>query len=190
MRNLGIEHGIRKVFFIDSGFNIPLDHAKELCRSIIKADLGIRWNSYLRVGDCDDELLGLMRKSGCSLALIAEGASTSDGFEQARALSAMCGRVGLPHTLAMTFGEPGDTEAAVKSKVSFLEEIDPAFVSLRVGNRVLPGTKVARLATEEGLIESESDLIRPTFYVDPGVKDWIADYVREISESHARWHLL
>ncbi|MCH8063289.1 MAG: cobalamin-dependent protein [Chloroflexi bacterium] len=190
VRNLGTEHGIKKVFFIDSGFNIPLGHAKELCRAIIGAGLGIRWNSYLRVGDCDDELLGLMKESGCSLALIADGGSTSDGFEQARALSAMCGRVGLPHTLAMTFGEPGDTEAGVKNKVRFLEEIDPAFVSLRVGNRVLPGTKVAQLAIEEGLIQSESDLIRPTFYVEPGVRDWIADYVRKISETHPRWHLL
>ena len=102
----------------------------------------------------------------------------------------MCGRVGWPNTLARTFGEPGDTEADVKNKVRFLEEIDPAFVSLRVGNRVLPGTKVAHLAIEEGLIQSESDLIRPTFYVESGVRDWIADYVRKISETHPRWHLL
>ncbi len=90
----------------------------------------------------------------------------------------------------MTFGAPGDTEAGVKSKARFLEEVDPAFVSLRVGDRVLPGTRVAELAVEEGLIHSESDLIWPTFYVEPGVRDWIADYVRKISESHARWHLL
>ena len=178
------------MFFIDSGFNIPLDHAKELCRSIIEAEVGIRWNSYLRVGDCDDELVGLMKESGCSLALIADAGSDGDGFEQSRALSAMCGRIGLPHTLAMTFGEPGDTEADAKKKVSFLEEVDPAFVSLRVGNRVLPGTKVAQLAIEEGLIQSESDLIRPTFYIERAVRGWIADYVRGISESHPRWHLL
>ena len=190
VRSLGIEHGIKKVFFIDSGFNIPMDHGKELCRAIIGADLGIRWNSYLRVGDCDDELVGLMKESGCSLALIADSGSTRDGFEQTRALSAMCGRVGLPYTLAMTFGETGDTEAGMKDKVRFLEEVDPAFVSLRVGNRVLPGTRVAELAIEEGLIQSESDLIRPTFYVDPDVRDWIADYVRKISEGHPRWHLL
>ena len=190
VRNLCTEHGVRKVFFIDSAFNIPLPHAKELCRTIINADLGIRWNSYLRVGECDDELIGLMKESGCSLALIADAGSTRDGFDQVRALSAMCGRAGLPHTLAMTFGEPGDTEAGVKSKVRFLEEVDPAFVSLRVGNRVLPGTRAAELAIEEGLIQSNSDLIRPTFYVDPGVRDWIADYVRNISEGHSRWHLL
>ena len=190
VRNLGAEHNIKKIFFIDSGFNIPLDHAKELCRALIGADLGIRWNSYLRVGECDDELVGLMKKSGCSLALIADLGSNGDGFDQARELSTLCGRAGLPHTLAMTFGEPGDTEADVENKVRFLEEVDPAFVSLRVGNRVLPGTKIAGLAMDEGLIQSESDLIRPTFYVDPGVRDWIADYVREISESHPRWHLL
>ena len=90
--------------------------------------------------------------------------------------------------------EMSDTSAAparagVKSKVRFLEEIAPAFVSLRVGNRVLPATEAAHLAVEEGLIQSESDLLRPTFYVDPSVRDWIADYVRNISETHPRWHL-
>ena len=39
--------GLRKVFFIDNGFNIPLDHAKSLCRALIQADLKLHWNTVL-----------------------------------------------------------------------------------------------------------------------------------------------
>ena len=39
--------GVRKVFFIDSGFNVPMPHAKALCRTLIEEDLKVRWNSYL-----------------------------------------------------------------------------------------------------------------------------------------------
>ena len=64
VRGLNSEFGINKIFFIDSGFNIPVDHAKTLCRAIIDSGLKIRWNSYVRPGHGDDELL--MKESGCS----------------------------------------------------------------------------------------------------------------------------
>ncbi len=33
--------GVRKVFFIDSGFNVPMPHAKALCRTLIEEDLKV-----------------------------------------------------------------------------------------------------------------------------------------------------
>ena len=69
-RLLQRDFGIRKVFFIDSGFNIPLPQAKALCQALLQANVRIRWNSYLQPGEGDAELIELMRRSGCSLALI------------------------------------------------------------------------------------------------------------------------
>ncbi len=40
--------GVRKVFFIDSGFNVPMPHVKALCRTLIEEDLKVRWNSCAR----------------------------------------------------------------------------------------------------------------------------------------------
>ena len=44
--------GLRKVFFVDNAFNIPLDHAKSLCRALTEADLKLHWNTCLAPFNC------------------------------------------------------------------------------------------------------------------------------------------
>ena len=195
IRALDDDFGINKVFFIDSGFNIPAEHAKATCQAIIDAGLRVRWNSYVRPSDdADAELMGLMKESGCSLALMAEGGRGGEGLGDRLAglerMGALCRQVDLPFTMNMTFGEPGDTEASVEQKLDFLKRVDAAFAVLRVGTRVLPNTGTAQTALREGLIESESELMRPTFYTDAGVRDWIADRLREEAAEYPRWNLM
>ena len=86
-------------------------------------------------------------------------------------------------------GEPGETEETVDQKLRFLTEIKPAFAVLRVGGRVLPGTSIARLSMEEGLIESDSDLLEPTFYVEPAVRDWLPERLQDEAAAHPRWNV-
>ena len=195
IRALDDKFGINKVFFIDSGFNIPAEHAKATCRAIIDAGLRVRWNSYVRPSDdADAELMGLMKESGCSLALMAEGGRGGEGLADRLAglhrMAELCREANLPFTMNMTFGEPGDTESSVEQKLDFLKRVDAAFAVLRVGTRVLPNTGAAQTALREGLIESESELVRPTFYTDAGVRDWIADRLREEAAEYPRWNLM
>ena len=195
IRSLDSNFGINKVFFIDSGFNIPAEHAKATCRAIIDAGLRVRWNSYVRPSDdADAELMGLMKASGCSLALMAEGGRGGEGLADRLAgldrMAELCREANLPFTMNMTFGEPGDTESSVEQKLDFLKRVDAAFSVLRVGTRMLPNTAVAQTALREGLIESESELVRPTFYTDAGVRDWIADRLREEAAEYPRWNLM
>ena len=195
IRALDNDFGINKVFFIDSGFNIPAEHAKATCRAIIDAGLRVRWNSYVRPSDdADAELMGLMKASGCSLALMAEGGRGGEGLDDRLAglerMSGLCREVDLPFTMNMTFGEPGDSESSVEQKLDFLKRVDAAFSVLRVGTRVLPNTGAAQTALREGLIESESELMRPTFYTDASVRDWIADRLREEVAEYPRWNLM
>ena len=195
IRALDDKFGINKVFFIDSGFNIPAEHAKATCRAIIDAGLRVRWNSYVRPSeDADAELMGLMKASGCSLALMAEGGrggeSLVDRLAGLELMAGLCREVDLPFTMNMTFGEPGDSESSVEQKLDFLKRVDASFAVLRVGTRMLPNTAVAQTALSEGLIESESELMRPTFYTDAGVRDWIADRLREEAAEYPRWNLM
>ena len=62
--------------------------------------------------------------------------------------------------------------------------------NLRVGVSLLPGTKEAQMALSEGLIENESELIKPTFYVAEEVKDWIVEYLQEAASAMPRWNLV
>ena len=195
IRALNDDFGINKVFFIDSGFNIPAEHAKATCRAVIDAELRVRWNSYVRPSeDADAELMGLMKKSGCSLALMAEGGRGGEGLGDRLAglerMGGLCRDAGLPFTMNITFGEPDETKDAVEEKLDFLKRVEAVFTVLRVGSRILPNTAVAQTALREGLIESESELMRPTFYIDAEVRDWLTDRLREEAAEYPRWNLM
>ena len=193
VRGLNSEFGINKIFFIDSGFNIPVDHAKTLCRAIIDSGIKVRWNSYVRPGHGDDELIRLMKQSGCSLALLAEsgrgGGELGDRLDGLGVMGHLCQEAGLPFALNISFGEPGENQGTVDQKLSLLRQVEPAFAVLRLGTRVLPNTPVANTAIEEGMIESESDLIRPVFYISEEVRYWLPDRLRAEAASRPRWNL-
>lgn len=197
LRRLQRDFGIRKVFFIDSGFNVPLQRAKDLCQALIDADLGIRWNSYMRPGAGDAELIELMQRSGCSLALLAgvDGANAEhvdlgERLDKVRQFTTLCSQGDLPFTLALNFGNPGETRATVDQKIAFLHQTAPAFATLRVGMRVLPHTHLAKTALEEGLITAEADLLQPTFYLATGVRDWLVEHLRTAAATQPRWRLM
>ncbi len=188
---------LRKVFFVDNGFNLPLDHAKSLCSALIEADLGVRWNTCLASFNCDAELIRLMKDAGCALVLIGNrGGDPHDGagsleerMEAQLEVPRLCEEGGLHYTVARTFGEPGETRETVERKLDFLRRVNPALANLRIGVSVMPGTDVAALALEEGLISDESELIEPTFYIAGEVRDWIVDYLKEEAAKHPRWNL-
>ena len=188
--------GMKKVFFIANGFNLPLDHAKSLCRELIESDVNVRWNTNLAPFDCDRELIGLMKEAGCSLVMMGNRSgnpfdedSMSEVTHQLTEVCRMCEEGDLHYNIGQIFGEPGETRETVEQKLEFLRSINPAMANLRVGVSVMPGTEVAAIAKKEGLFNDDSDLVKPTFYIADGVRDWIVDYLKEQAEPHPRWNL-
>jgi hypothetical protein len=45
------------------------------------------------------------------------------------------------------------------------------------------------MAVEEGLISADDPLMEPRFYISPEVRDWAADYIREVCTHHPNWNL-
>ena len=187
---------MKKVFFVDNGFNLPMDHAKSLCQELINSEVGVRWNTCLAPFNCDTELIGLMKEAGCGLVMmINRGGNANDmgsmteEDEQLAEVCRMCEEGDLHYNIGKIFGEPGETRETVDLKLDFLRSINPAMVNLRVGVSVMPGTEVAVIAKEEGLINDESELVKPTFYIADGVRDWIVDYLKEQTEQNPRWNL-
>ncbi|MFQ6027113.1 MAG: B12-binding domain-containing radical SAM protein [Dehalococcoidia bacterium] len=189
--------GLRKVFFIDSGFNIPLAHAKALCQALTQADLKLRWNTRLAPYRCDAELIGMMKQAGCALVLMGnmggdghDGPSLDDRLEPLLETCRLCEEGGLHYTISQRFGEPGETRETVEEKLRILRGINPALANLRIGVSLMPGTPESAAALQEGLIDDESELIQPTFYVADSVKDWIVDYLQEEAATQPRWNVL
>ncbi len=191
------KYGLRKVFFIDNGFNIPLNHAKALCHAFLKADLKLNWNTCMAPFSCDAEVVSLMKQAGCALVMMGalrgdlhDGETLGEKLEPLREVCAMCEEGDLHYTIAQSFGEVGETEQTVADKLAFLRSIKPAMANLRIGSPVLPGSPLVATAIKEGLIADESELIRPTIYVEEAVRDWIVDYMKEEAAKNPRWNLL
>ena len=196
-REMKDRFGLRKVFFIDNGFNIPLRHAKSLCRALIESDLDLHWNTCLAPipSSCDPDVVRLMSQAGCKLVIMTgasghDDGNTSDGLDVLAQVCHTCEEGSLHYTLSQYFGGPGETRETVEEKLDFLRSVRPAVASLRVGVRVLPGSPVAQAALEEGLIAGEGDLIRPVFYIADEVKDWITDRLKEEAAANPRWNLM
>ena len=188
---------LRKVHFIDNGFNIPLAHAKELCNALIDADIGVHWTTGLAPYSCDAELVGLMKQAGCKLVMMGnmrgdshDGTSLGERMEPILETCQTCEEGGLNYTIAQRFGEPNETRESVDEKLDSLRRIKPSMANLRVGVSIMPGTREAQLAVDEGLVADESELIRPTFYLAPDVKDWIVDHLKDAAAEQPRWNLL
>jgi len=196
VKSMKEKYGMKKVYFVDNGFNLPLDHAKSLCSKLIEAEVNIRWNTCLAPFNCDTELIGLMKDAGCGLVMMVNrGGNPGDlrsMVEENVALAKvckMCDDGGLHYNIGKQFGEPGETRESVDNKLEFLRSVNPAVASLRVGVSVMPGTEVAVIAKQEGLIKDESELVKPTFYIAEEVKDWIVDYLQEQVAQDPRWNL-
>ena len=188
--------GLNKFFFIANGFNIPTDNAKAFCQALIDADLKIEWNTGLVPSGCDGELISLMKQSGCGLVIIGDLVvdalqpdDMSTRLDQMQQVCRLCEEEGLPFTVGQTFGAPGETRNTVERKLMFLRDIKPEVANLRVGIRMLPGSKSLEQARLEGRIFEDKDLMMPAFYVADSVKDWIVDYLQSEASQNSSWSI-
>ena len=194
VRDLKQRLGLSKFFFIANGFNAPFDHAKSFCRALIDTDLKIEWNTGLVPLTCDQELIFLMKKAGCGLVII--GDLVVDAYDpqdldvrlqQMLQVCKLCEKGDLPYTVGQTFGAPGETRETVEQKLVFLRNINPAVANLRVGIRMLPGSRSTKQARSDGRIFDDGDLIQPTFYIAESVNDWIVDHLKAEASHNPKW---
>ncbi len=186
--------GLSKFFFISNGFNVPLEHAKSFCQALIATDLRIEWNTGLAPRSCDPELIGLMKGAGCGLVIIGDlvvdahdPEDLSVRLDRMLQICRLCEECDLPYTIGQTFGAPGESRETVERKLAFLRDINPAVANLRVGIRMLPGSRVTAVARSEGKVLEDRDLIQPNFYVAESVKDWIVDHLQAAASQRPSW---
>jgi radical SAM superfamily enzyme YgiQ (UPF0313 family) len=197
VKDLEARFGLRKVFFIDNCFNVPVAHAKALCQALIDADLPVHWNTVLAPYGGDAELFQLMKQARCALVMMnagggerRAGARLDETLEPLLQTCRLCEAGGLHYTISQIFGEPGETRETVERKLAFLRKLKPAMANVRIGVSILPGTAVAARALEENMIADEAELIRPTFYLAAEVREWIVEYLKAEAVENPRWNLM
>ena len=184
-----LDQGIEHVHICDSEFNVPEDHALEICGGIARRGLGgrLRLYPYCKPGPFSRELARQMRRSG--VRGINFGADSGDegmlrrlgrDFGPGEILSAarLCRENGITVMFDLLLGAPGETRESIARTVGLMMESGADRIGVTVGVRVYPGTRLAREVRREDLREGlvgGSDLRHPVFFLEPGIAPGVFD---------------
>lgn len=196
-----LNNGIYFYFFTDSEFNLPRNHAENICQTIIKEGLNkkIMWTAYLKPIDFDKDFALLLKEAGCwgiilgveSLSEIMlqqynEKYSVNDIINACK----ICDEIGLRYSLSLLFGGPGENETTIEETFKNMKRIRPSpIANIMCGVRIYPNTPLYKQAKEEGLIQDSSDLLEPIFYDEQKLEKEILPLVMKMASENPCCHM-
>lgn len=125
---------INHFFIVDSVFNLPRTHAKEVCRELIRREWSTPWTCYANPLGFDREFAELAVAAGCAGMEIGSDSGTdavlqrlNKGFttQQIRQLHTLCEDTGLRDCHTFILGTQGETLDDVKRTIEFAIDLDP-----------------------------------------------------------------
>ncbi len=169
LRHARREYVFRDFEFLDDNLTLHVEHAKEVCEALIRADLGVGWfaNNGIRADRLDPELCRLMKRSGCKGVAIGVESANDDildaikkgeSVEDLRRGIRMLKDAGIVVGGHFIVGLPGDTLDKVKKSIAFKDEagLDYAYFNQLVP---YPGTELGAwaLANTTILVDDVTD---------------------------------
>jgi radical SAM superfamily enzyme YgiQ (UPF0313 family) len=93
-------------------------------------------------------------------------------------------RAGIRRTGFLLLGGPGETRGTVEASLEFAESLNLTALKITVGLRVYPSTALAATAVSEGVLAPDQELLWPTFYLAPNLRDWLPERIAAYRASH------
>ena len=179
LETLQRDFGVDNVFFTDSIFNDPGGGHLALAEEMVRRGTKVRWASFFRPQRIERAQLQLLKKAGlyalelgtdaaddATLEALGKGFSFDEVVRSAQA----CADEGLSVAHYVMFGGPGETPETAARGLANLKRLPTSVIFAYVGVRILPKTRLRQRAIEDGVIAEGDSLLRPTYYVSPGVK--------------------
>lgn len=167
--------------FVDSIFNDPPAHAEAICREIIRRGLRVSLRTMgLNPANVTRELLLLMKEAGfqqfdctpdtASPAML-RNLGKNFGLPDLQRAAESIRESGMPCKWFFLLGGPGEDLETLRQTFAFIDAYVAAddIAHLSTGLRVYPGTPLHEVAIREGQIAPAASLLRPVFYVSPGL---------------------
>ena len=189
--------GARYVFFADSVFNASRSHVLTLAERFIEEGLNIKWGAFFAPMALTAEDFKLLKRAG--LTHVEFGTDTltngtcrsyNKSFDPEHVLEAdeAAQKNGLHVCHYLILGGPGETMESAKETVSLALHFRRSVIMPFLGIRIFPGTQIAGMAEEEGLILPDESLLYPKFYVSRSADPVALErMVRSMTAGHANW---
>jgi radical SAM superfamily enzyme YgiQ (UPF0313 family) len=170
--------GFRRFYFVDNTFNLPEAYALDLCRAISGLRLDLEWRCIVYPLALSAELAHAMRQAGCVEASIGFESGSEPilrsmnkrfGPDDIRVTCDRLATEGIRRNGFLLVGGPGETPDTVATSVRFAESLRLDMLKVTLGIRIYPGTPLHRQAVDERIVRPDDDLLRPRFYLAPGL---------------------
>jgi radical SAM superfamily enzyme YgiQ (UPF0313 family) len=196
LRKLTQEEGVDYVYFVDDIFNYPTSYAEDLCREMMRTNGKIKWSAFVNPGFVHEDLLKWMKEAGCvgiefgtdsGSAQMLKNYRKSFTVEDIVQSSQCCSKLEINHCHYLLFGGPGEDEETIEESFQLMDRLDPTAVIAMLGIRIYPGTEMERIALSQGVIQKDSNLIYPHFYISPALGGRLEGIVKEKALERKRW---
>ena len=158
-----LKYGSYQISIKDDSFTVKKSHVINFCEALIKNKIKINWDCTTRVNLVDEDLLKLMKKSGCNVIKVGvESGSkrilkdTNKGIshEQIRKAAKLFNKLGIFWTAYFMLGLPQETKDDMVQTYEFMKEINPFYAGLGVYNP-FPKTELFNLGVKMGLLKDK-----------------------------------
>lgn len=132
---------INHFFIVDSVFNLPKTHAKNVCRELIRRNWQTGWSCYANPLGFDEEFAELAFEARCTGMEIGSDSGCNHvlkklrkGFtvDHIRRLHDICKNAGVPDCHTFILGTQGETMDDVRQTIDFIVDLDPYSAILMV----------------------------------------------------------
>jgi radical SAM superfamily enzyme YgiQ (UPF0313 family) len=176
--DLKSRYGIDYVFFTDSVFNIVNEYNIVLAKKMIESKVDINWGAYFSPYGLTEDTLRLYKESGLShiefgtesiseaqLKNYGKHFTVKDVFET----SELCNKTDIHFAHFLILGGYGETEQTLDETFQNSRLIENTVYFPYIGMRIYPGTRLAELAVEEGVLDSRDGLLSPRYYISKNI---------------------
>jgi radical SAM superfamily enzyme YgiQ (UPF0313 family) len=165
-----MERGIERFHLCDSEFNLKLNHAVSVCKSIIANCGSINWTLYMQPEPISEELFFYLRQSGAQLITLSMNSMDSN-FGSVEKFCNYASRYGIKIAIDLSTGFPDEHPDSLKNAVGFLDAMEVSTVGINSFYRIYTGTGLHDLITGDEsmrryLIKGTrgDTLLEPVFY--------------------------
>lgn len=158
------KYSIRTFFFRADTFTWNKPWVMKFCHKLIKKRLRIRWGTNSRVDTIDEEMIRLMKRSGCDIVGLGIESGNQEilnkmkkgiTLDQSRKATKLCHQYGIKTLLFFILGLPWDTKQTIEDTINFAKELPGTFYNFGVAYP-FPGTEFAKISQTNHLITKHS----------------------------------
>ncbi len=156
------EYGIKSVLFDDDNMLLNRNRAKDIFKEISRRNLDITWNTIATAAFLlDEEMLELMRESGCQFLAIAIESGVERvlkeiihkpiKLEYAKKMVKKARELGIDIAANFIVGFPGERWDEIRQTIKFAESFEADYVKIAIATP-LPNTELYRIAKDGGYL--------------------------------------